>query len=147
MFHSYQERRLVERMQGRGRLVIAPKREVRANHLKMRDQCLSLSNAVGFPSFLSLRPRCPVPNSLYVPTHLSGIVFAAVSAAELTLFENDNFNGRRFGVNSSVSNLAGAGFNDRASSVVVRSGTWQVCDDASWDTYASPGQARQDRVL
>jgi Beta/Gamma crystallin len=58
------------------------------------------------------------------------LVATMVSAAELTLFENDNFNGRRFGVNSSVSNLASAGFNDRASSVVVRSGTWQVCDDA-----------------
>src|SRR5215475_4822575 len=52
------------------------------------------------------------------------------SAAELTLFEHDNFHGRRFGVNGSVNNLGGAGFNDMASSVVVGSGTWQVCDDA-----------------
>jgi len=58
------------------------------------------------------------------------LVATIASAAELTLFEHDNFNGRRFEVNGSVSNLAGAGFNDRASSVVVRRGTWQVCDDA-----------------
>jgi len=58
------------------------------------------------------------------------LVATMASAAELTLFENDNFHGRRFGVNGSVNNLGGAGFNDRASSVVVGSGAWQVCDDA-----------------
>lgn len=63
-----------------------------------------------------------------------GVCFALVatmaSAAELTLFEHDNFSGRRFAVHDAVSNMAGVGFNDRASSVVIRSGTWQVCDDA-----------------
>jgi hypothetical protein len=60
------------------------------------------------------------------------LVLAAttVSAAELTLFEHDNFNGRHLSVNGSVSNLADAGFNDKASSLIVGSGTWQVCDDA-----------------
>ena len=58
------------------------------------------------------------------------LVTATTAAAELTLFEHDNFNGRRFAVNGSVNNLADAGFNDRASSVVVGSGTWQLCDDA-----------------
>jgi hypothetical protein len=53
-----------------------------------------------------------------------------VSAAELTLFEHDHFNGRHFAVHGSVNNLADAGFNDRASSIIVGSGTWQVCDDA-----------------
>ena len=55
---------------------------------------------------------------------------ATTAAAELTLFEHDNFNGRRFAVNGSVNNLADAGFNDKTSSVVVSSGTWQLCDDA-----------------
>src|SRR5262245_38911226 len=58
------------------------------------------------------------------------LVATMASAAELTLFENDNFNDRRFRVNGSVNNLGGAGFNDRTSSVVVGSGTWQVYDDA-----------------
>jgi hypothetical protein len=58
------------------------------------------------------------------------LVATMASAAELTLFEHEHFRGRRFAVNDAVSNIAGAGFNDRASSVVVRSGTWQVCDDA-----------------
>jgi hypothetical protein len=58
------------------------------------------------------------------------LVATIASAAELTLFEHDNFNGRRFAVNGSVSNLADTGFNDRTSSIVVRNGTWQVCEDA-----------------
>ena len=53
-----------------------------------------------------------------------------MSAAEITIFENDNFNGRRIAANDSIPNLANSGFNDLASSVVVRSGSWQLCDDA-----------------
>lgn len=55
---------------------------------------------------------------------------ATASAAELTLFENDNFNGQRVVANDSIQNLGNSGFNDKASSVVIRDGTWQLCDDA-----------------
>jgi beta/gamma crystallin len=51
-------------------------------------------------------------------------------AAELTLFGQPNFNGRRLRANDAVVNLANSGFNDRAQSVVVREGVWQLCDDA-----------------
>lgn len=54
---------------------------------------------------------------------------ASVAAQEITIFEHDNFAGRRFAANASVADLANTGFNDRGSSVVVRSGTWQVCSD------------------
>ena len=46
----------------------------RTNRLKMKDWCLSLSNATGFPSFSSPFPSCSRPNSLYVPSVLSGNV-------------------------------------------------------------------------
>jgi len=52
------------------------------------------------------------------------------AAAQLTLFEHDNFNGQRFDVRGAVDNLANTGFNDTASSARIRSGTWQLCDDA-----------------
>jgi hypothetical protein len=52
------------------------------------------------------------------------------AAAQLTLFEHDNFNGQRFDVRGAVDNLANTGFNDIASSARIRAGTWQVCDDA-----------------
>lgn len=51
-------------------------------------------------------------------------------AQDILFFEHPDFNGRRFAANYSVANLADLGFNDRASSVVVRRGAWQLCTDA-----------------
>ena len=58
------------------------------------------------------------------------LVATTTVASELTLFEHDNFNGRRFTVRDVINNLGDAGFNDKASSAVVGRGTWQLCDDA-----------------
>jgi hypothetical protein len=56
---------------------------------------------------------------------------AAVGAsAEVRFFERDGFAGRSFTADRQVGNLERFGFNDRASSVVVRGGRWQVCEDA-----------------
>src|SRR5207344_2223059 len=72
------------------------------------------------------------------PMRLAHILFAtalagcaaASTAQEITLFETENFGGRRFATSGSLPNLDPTGFNDRASSVVVRAGTWQLCSDA-----------------
>ena len=56
----------------------------------------------------------------------------APSPPEVTFFENDSYQGRSFSVNSPVVDLRRSTFNDRASSAVVRSGRWEVCDDASY---------------
>lgn len=62
---------------------------------------------------------------------VAALLFAgAASAAELTLFEHDNFAGRRVAANNAIPDLANSGFNDRASSVIISDGTWQLCDDA-----------------
>ncbi len=55
---------------------------------------------------------------------------AASPAQEITLFQNENFAGPRFTANGSVDDLARVGFNDRATSVQVRSGSWQLCSDS-----------------
>src|SRR5664279_2325112 len=55
---------------------------------------------------------------------------ASVASAQITLYENDNFNGRNYRASYSVPNLDDTGFNDKASSVTVRSGRWQLCADA-----------------
>jgi hypothetical protein len=55
---------------------------------------------------------------------------AGAANAQLTLFEHDNFQGQRFDVRGAVENLANTGFNDIASSAVIRRGTWQLCEDA-----------------
>jgi hypothetical protein len=58
------------------------------------------------------------------------LLLATTASAQMTLFEHDGFQGRRFDVNGVVDNLANWGFNDLASSVAIRRGTWQICEDA-----------------
>jgi hypothetical protein len=57
-------------------------------------------------------------------------VGAAASAAEITFFEGEGFQGQRVVVTGTVPNFAQTGFNDRASSIIIRDGAWEVCDDA-----------------
>ncbi|HEY9024404.1 MAG TPA: beta/gamma crystallin family protein, partial [Burkholderiaceae bacterium] len=49
---------------------------------------------------------------------------------QVTFYERDNFRGRAFSTSGNVDNLADAGFNDRASSMVVVGDRWEACDDA-----------------
>jgi hypothetical protein len=70
----------------------------------------------------------------------------AAFAGELTLFTDSNFRGARITVERDAYNLADMGFNDRASSMVVRSGTWQVCEDRDFGGYCAefgPGEYRE----
>jgi Beta/Gamma crystallin len=52
--------------------------------------------------------------------------------AEITLYESPGFGGRSLTLRGHTPNLEQIGFNDRASSIVVRSGTWQLCTDANF---------------
>jgi hypothetical protein len=68
-------------------------------------------------------------------TLLAGaLVIAAASitasAADLTLYGRQDFRGRQLRANDTIVNLDRTGFNDRASSAVIRDGVWQLCDDA-----------------
>jgi hypothetical protein len=65
----------------------------------------------------------------FVPS-ICMLLAAAAFAQEITLFEHDNYAGRKFAADTSVQNLQYAGFNDRASSAMVRGGSWQACTDA-----------------
>jgi hypothetical protein len=58
------------------------------------------------------------------------LVASLAAAQEITLFEQENFVGARYVANESVNDLARANFNDRASSVIVRAGSWQLCADS-----------------
>jgi len=59
-------------------------------------------------------------------------VAAALPAAgaEIVLYERDSFRGRSFVSGQTISNFANVDFNDRAASVIIRSGSWQLCADA-----------------
>ena len=54
---------------------------------------------------------------------------APVLAAEISFYEGEDFRGRVFSTNGPVQNLNRAGFNNRASSVIVESGRWEVCEE------------------
>lgn len=47
---------------------------------------------------------------------------------QITFYDNEGFGGRAFNTQQDVGNFRRAGFNDRASSVVVAGGLWEVCD-------------------
>ena len=52
------------------------------------------------------------------------------AAAQITFYEREGFAGRSFTAENQVNNLEQSGFNDRASSVVVLRGRWEICEDA-----------------
>jgi len=54
------------------------------------------------------------------------------TTGQLSFFEGEGFAGRSFMTEAEVGNLQGAGFNDRASSVVVVGERWEVCSDAGF---------------
>jgi len=55
---------------------------------------------------------------------------AATASAQVTFYEHEGFQGRSFSADRPVGNFDREGFNDRASSVIVRGGSWQACEDA-----------------
>ena len=52
------------------------------------------------------------------------------AGAEIVLYERDSFRGRSFVSGQKISNFANVDFNDRAASVMIRSGSRQLCSDA-----------------
>jgi len=69
----------------------------------------------------------------------------AASAGEITLFTDSDFRGARITIDRDAYNLNDMGFNDRASSIIVRSGVWQVCENKDFGGYCAefgPGEYR-----
>ena len=64
---------------------------------------------------------------------LAAGLLAFSASAQITFYENDNFRGRAFSANGAVPNFGRQGFNDRASSVIVQGGRWEVCQDTGFN--------------
>ena len=67
---------------------------------------------------------------------LAGLLAATQAMAQLTFYERDGFEGRSFTTQRAVNDFDRFGFNDRASSVVVRgnrSERWEVCEDVRFN--------------
>jgi uncharacterized protein YcfJ len=76
---------------------------------------------------------------------VAGLLVATTAAAQVTLYSRDDFRGQQFTTDRVVRNMDWVGFNDRASSVVVRDGNWQVCEDAEFSGRCAvlrPGEYR-----
>ena len=63
----------------------------------------------------------------------TALVFAASAAAQITFYQGEGFRGRAFTADKPVRNFERYGFNDRASSVVVDRGRWEVCSDERFE--------------
>jgi uncharacterized protein YcfJ len=74
---------------------------------------------------------------------VSSVAFAAQAAAQVTFYENENFQGRSHTTQSRVVNAERGGFNNRVSSVIVVGQRWEACDDARFRGHCvvlRPGQ-------
>jgi uncharacterized protein YcfJ len=68
--------------------------------------------------------------------HLKGALIGAVALiagaqawADVTFYEGEDFHGRAFTTSRELNDFKRSGFNDRASSVTVDQGSWEVCED------------------
>src|SRR6516165_1307072 len=61
-----------------------------------------------------------------------GLVFALAAstaiAGEISLFETENYGGRRFNTRAAMEDLYGSGVGGNIGSVIVRQGSWELCN-------------------
>lgn len=63
---------------------------------------------------------------------VAALAFSSQAYAQVVFYQGDNYSGRSFSTQRQVPNFNQYGFNDRASSVVVLSERWEVCDGAKY---------------
>jgi uncharacterized protein YcfJ len=61
------------------------------------------------------------------------LLLCTTAMAQVTFYEGEGFRGRAFTTNNQQSDFKRSGFNDRASSVVVDGGRWEVCEDPGYE--------------
>jgi hypothetical protein len=71
----------------------------------------------------------------------------AAMAGDITLFADSDFRGGRVTLQRDARDLSEVGFNDRASSMVVRSGVWQLCEHRDFGGYCAEFGPGEYRVL
>ena len=72
-------------------------------------------------------------NALKPLVAAAAMLAAGQALAQVTFYEDEGFRGRALRVDRQLGSLERAGFNDRASSVVVDRGRWEVCEDARFE--------------
>jgi uncharacterized protein YcfJ len=95
-------------------------------------QSMGLNDRVS--SVRAVGPNARVDDDRYAPPP---------AAAQITFYEGEGFRGRTFTTEKQVGNFERYGFNDRASSVEVVGGRWEVCDNVRYSgrcTVLRPGR-------
>jgi len=69
---------------------------------------------------------------LFTAIGVGAAIAAPLAAAQVTFYDQEGFHGHAFSSNGQINNLDHSGFNDRASSVIVEHGNWQVCEDSDF---------------
>ena len=63
---------------------------------------------------------------------VAALAVSVQAVAQITFYGREGFEGRSFTAENQVENFENTGFNDRASSVVVLRGRWEICEDAGF---------------
>jgi len=63
----------------------------------------------------------------------AGLAMATQAMAQVTFYEHERFEGRSYSAQGQLRNFERAGFNDRASSAIVRDGRWEVCEHQNFE--------------
>jgi hypothetical protein len=75
----------------------------------------------------------PMKHAINIALLASALSFHCLAqAGQMTLYTDANFGGRAVTVQHQMPDLSGVGFNDRASSMVIDAGRWEVCVDAGF---------------
>jgi uncharacterized protein YcfJ len=75
----------------------------------------------------------PCKRSLIQACALAALTVSTLASAQVTFYENEDFRGRSFAASSWVTDFSRYGFNDRASSAIITSGRWEVCEDVRFE--------------
>ena len=67
-----------------------------------------------------------------VAVALSAALAVPAAHAQITFYSQEGFTGRAYSLGGADPNFANSGFNDRASSVIVERGRWEVCEHAGF---------------
>jgi len=93
--------------------------------------------------------------TLKIALAAAGLALATQAMAQITLYAGEGFRGPAFTADKPIWDFDPYGFNDRARSVVVSGGSWQVCEDSrfqgrcvvlppgNYDSLASAGMSER----
>jgi len=89
-----------------------------------------------------MRDESKLTPSILAATALA-LMAASASAGEITLYKDRDFRGDTLTLRRAAPDLEQTGFNDSASSLIVRDGVWEVCTDPNYRgncTRLQPGE-------